>query len=327
VRLQLKNIGVIKEANIILDGLSVIGGENDSGKSTVSKVLYGLIKTIKLSSNVEHSDDTEKVYIQTFNRYIEKLFHKQISEDGYISFEYLGYNFELEIKHNNCKSFHFPEDYKNDEPKMTSPLLIDTPYIWNILPSLKTMKNIDNVDFEITQTLQDLYSALNIKLVDDENNIKLPNIASLIGGNFKEDSLGNFSFRKDSIDIKLINTAMGIKYFGILQVLSDKNHLYRGQILFLDEPEVHLHPKWQVELAKVIVYLVSKGVKILVNSHSPFMIEALQRYSKKSDVATNFYIADNNKIVEDSQALSKIFAKLSEPFDLFDAMDSELLNG
>jgi len=120
---------------------------------------------------------------------------------------------------------------------------------------------------------------------------------------------------------------MGIKYFGILQVLADKNHLYSGQILFLDEPEVHLHPKWQVELAKVIVYLVSKGVKILVNSHSPFMIEALQRYSKKSDVPTNFYIADNNKIVKDNQALSKIFAKLSEPFDLFDAMDSELLNG
>lgn len=327
MKLRLKNIGIVKEANITFDGLTVIGGENDSGKSTVSKVLYGLIKTIKLSSNVDHSDDTEKVYIQTFNRYIKKLFHKQISEDGHISFEYLDYSFEIEIKHNSCKSFHFPKNYKNDEPKMTTPLLIDTPYIWNILPSLKTMKNIDNVDFEITQTLQDLYSALNIKLVDDENNIKLPNIASLIGGNFQEDNLGNFSFRKDSVDIKLINTAMGIKYFGILQVLADKNHLYSGQILFLDEPEVHLHPKWQVELAKVIVYLVSKGVKILVNSHSPFMIEALQRYSKKSNVPTNFYIADNNKIVKDDQALSKIFAKLSEPFDLFDEMDSELLNG
>ena len=100
MKLRLKNIGIVKEADITFDGLTVIGGENDSGKSTVSKVLYGLIKTIKLSSNVEYSDDKEKVYIQTFNRYIEKLFHKQISEDGYILFEYLGYSLEIEIKHN-----------------------------------------------------------------------------------------------------------------------------------------------------------------------------------------------------------------------------------
>jgi predicted ATPase len=187
------------------------------------------------------------------------------------------------------------------------------------------MKNLEDIDFEVMETLKDLYSALNVKLSDSK--IKLNNVASIIDGKFEDDHLGNFLFKKDKQDIKIINTAMGIKYFGILQVLSDKNHLYEGQILMLDEPEVHLHPKWQLELAKIIVYLVSKGVKIIVNSHSPYMIEALQRYAQKENISNNFYLAQDNKIVQDTQSLSKIFAKLSEPFDEFDKMDSEMLNG
>ena len=38
--LELKNIGMIKEANVKIDGLTVIAGENDTGKSTVGKALY-----------------------------------------------------------------------------------------------------------------------------------------------------------------------------------------------------------------------------------------------------------------------------------------------
>ena len=39
MELQLKNIGMIKEANVKIDGLTVIAGENDTGKSTVGKAL------------------------------------------------------------------------------------------------------------------------------------------------------------------------------------------------------------------------------------------------------------------------------------------------
>jgi predicted ATPase len=107
---------------------------------------------------------------------------------------------------------------------------------------------------------------------------------------------------------------MGIKYFGILQVLSDKNHFYNGQILILDEPEVHLHPKWQLELAKVIIELVKGGVRILVNSHSPYMIEALKRYSQIENLndKTNFYLAQNGYIIQQDN-LENIFEKLAIP--------------
>ena len=85
-------------------------------------------------------------------------------------------------------------------------------------------------------------------------------------------------------------------------------------------------------MAKIIVELVKNGVKIIVNSHSPYMIEALQRYSEKEKVTADFYLAEDGYIhkIEDSnsQTLSKIFEKLSEPFDVFEEMESErFLNG
>lgn len=40
-----KNTGMIEEANIRFDGLTVIAGENDTGKSTVGKLIFAIIKT------------------------------------------------------------------------------------------------------------------------------------------------------------------------------------------------------------------------------------------------------------------------------------------
>jgi predicted ATPase len=46
MKLTIKNIGVIKEADIELSGLTVIAGENDSGKSTVGKLMFSITKAI-----------------------------------------------------------------------------------------------------------------------------------------------------------------------------------------------------------------------------------------------------------------------------------------
>ena len=43
MKLRLKNIGIIEEADINLPGLTVITGKNSSGKSTVGKALYAVI--------------------------------------------------------------------------------------------------------------------------------------------------------------------------------------------------------------------------------------------------------------------------------------------
>ena len=40
MEIVVKNIGKVKEANIKINGITVIAGENDTGKSTISKALF-----------------------------------------------------------------------------------------------------------------------------------------------------------------------------------------------------------------------------------------------------------------------------------------------
>ena len=331
MRLQLKNISIIKEADINLDGLTVIAGKNDTGKSTVGKVLYALIKSINIANNTHAIESMNDWYKTKFNSYIKKLFKNQLSNNGTILLNYENVDYSLKIEHNFCKEFHISEKITPIGMTLNTPLLIETPFIWSLYPLLKTLKNVEhqipemeNIDFEIPLVVQDLYYALSVKYKEKES-IEL-DIKDIIDGQFVVDNFGNFIFNKNGENIELINTAMGIKYFGIFQVLLNNNHFYKGQILILDEPEVHLHPSWQLKLAQIIVKLVKYGLKVILNSHSPYMIEALQRYAQKAEINNNFYLANEGIIMEDEKSLSRIFEKLSEPFREFDKMDSEIFH-
>jgi predicted ATPase len=100
-------------------------------------------------------------------------------------------------------------------------------------------------------------------------------------------------------------------------------------VILLDEPEVHLHPNWQLKYAEIITLLVKNNINILVTTHSSYMLEALERYAEKYKIEdkTNFYLAKDGVIKSESnnQTLSEIIVKLSEPFSIFDEMDAEKL--
>lgn len=310
---------MIKKASVKIDGLTVIAGENDTGKSTVGKILYSCVKSLndtRQTNQPEH--DTRK---SLFNIYIKRLFSHQISENGNIKLSYDDESLTLMIEKNSCISYNSTEKYKK-YTLFNQPLFIETPMIWTIFPLIKTVRNVklesflSDIDFQISPTLEDLYFALTTKMYERK---KTPlGIEAIIGGSFKETALGDYQFYKNNIAIQLENIATGIKQFGILQVLNDNNHLQDGQILILDEPEVHLHPKWQLEMAKIIVELVKNGVKIIVNSHSPYMVDALKYYADELEVNNNFYLAEKNKdatsvITDVTMDIAPIFEKLTEP--------------
>lgn len=49
-----------------------------------------------------------------------------------------------------------------------------------------------------------------------------------------------------------------------------------GQILFIEQPEVHLHPNAQVRLAPYIWRASKRGVKVIIETHSSLLLLALQ---------------------------------------------------
>jgi predicted ATPase len=120
-------------------------------------------------------------------------------------------------------------------------------------------------------------------------------------------------------------------WFGFFQILILNKSLTQGSVLILDEPEVHLHPKWQLEYAQLIVSLVKGNIRVLVNSHSPYMIEALKRYGTQAKIQMDFYLANKegkqSTIKDVTTNISPIFEQLSEPFDIFDIITSQVLQG
>ena len=86
MQIRLNNVGIIKDSIISIDGLTVITGKNNSGKTTVGKTLYALLDAV---SNIQLKAVNDRYnYIQ---RQIEKvestlevlrLFRVPLSEEG-----------------------------------------------------------------------------------------------------------------------------------------------------------------------------------------------------------------------------------------------------
>ncbi len=70
MNIEIKKIGIIKDSSIKLDGLTVITGQNNSGKTTVGKVLYAVFDAV---SNIQQKAINDKYYylVTQINKAVE----------------------------------------------------------------------------------------------------------------------------------------------------------------------------------------------------------------------------------------------------------------
>jgi predicted ATPase len=52
----------------------------------------------------------------------------------------------------------------------------------------------------------------------------------------------------------------------------------RGQLVYLEQPEIHLHPRAQVHLAELFVEAVNRGVRLVIETHSSLLLLSLQTH-------------------------------------------------
>ena len=315
MELQLKNIGMIKEANVKIDGLTVIAGENDTGKSTVGKALFALLKGRTYA----------KYNNQNLNTKVEWIFNQLSKRQLLRNNSYISFIDEYDFNKNIVFDKNYPKNELIGNQKFIEAIFIESPIVFNLYETFSGIAHANSIlDFKITfpYLSWDLY----LKLSQNSRTIKyspqiLNNLSEKIGkiifGEFihkREMSMDKWIFHKNGYDYEIENIATGIKQFGILQAIIKQGYLSPDRILILDEPEVHLHPKWQLKMAEIIIQLVKQGIKILVTSHSPYMIEALKRYSEVEEIEekTNFYLAENGYI-EPQESLENIFEKLALP--------------
>ena len=63
-----------------------------------------------------------------------------------------------------------------------------------------------------------------------------------------------------------------------------KHVVRKGDLLIIEEPEAHLHPQNQVVLARYIVRMIRAGLRVVLTTHSEFLLEALNLFVIASGV-------------------------------------------
>ena len=155
----------------------------------------------------------------------------------------------------------------------------------------------------------------------------MPTEISFMDGHFEappnKDSVGWGEWcyvRKDGATFQYPDCAEGIKALAPLQVLDSYGLLDSNTLLILDEPEVHLHPQWIVRCAKSLVNLVAeRRVRVLVASHSPYLIQALQRFAAQAlgKGQFRFYLAEEVKDVPFGYTYRDLGEKIGPIFKTF----------
>ncbi len=141
-------------------------------------------------------------------------------------------------------------------------------------------------------------------------------------GNIISEDRDSFVYKTDKLDgdLKMVNLSTGMKNFAILKRLLQNGNIDENGIIILDEPEIHLHPEWQLKFAEIIVLLQKEfNANILLNTHSPYFLNAIEVFSEKYKIANNckYYLAIEEKgsalIMDVTNETEKIYEKLAKP--------------
>jgi len=377
--LELHNVGCIGDADIRLDGITVLTGYNSTGKSTVLKAAYALLSSqhdvrkhvtddigdrvymaqhvysrspeSKESSSTLLQRLSEVLSMQEPERKLPASYLKELSlmkdylegktETSVFSRQYLldcleeefsGQMFTIGseggfarmtlddgavISVNDKMEAAVMND--TETPSVSyfdTPLVLDqkSPYI---LPH--EMADWDHRS-DISEKLFRSNNATSVfdRIASEESVSRLDSIVSrALPGTLRFTNKGLVYDSEEAKGVKASNLASGMKVFAIIRILVKKGHLREGDLLLIDEPEIHLHPEWQHVLAELLVSMSKElGVRILMTTHSPQFLMSIEGYSSQEDAGARFYQAvDSGKrtfrdVTDDLEA---VYRSMTQP--------------
>ena len=95
--------------------------------------------------------------------------------------------------------------------------------------------------------------------------------------NLKPTKLGGKEIKvlvKKGLEIDLYNASSSIRQLAPL-LLYLRYRASKGDFIVIDEPEMNLHPESQAKLLEALSILVNLGVRILLTTHSPYVMAHL----------------------------------------------------
>ncbi len=328
ILIELIDKGQLEEAqSLVYSRLKIISEFSDKvgtqTKNLASSFLQTLIDQLKSKDFINDVHAAlSYMYNKVFNYQINNLVSHETSK---ITFD----NFLSYSVSNNADVLSFSKRlYINKvEPNIQSTIfqnatLIETPLILQLQKNEDT-ENIPTYWLDLIEKIKTGLKSNNTLLEGVLQDI-YKEVNSLLGGSleYNSDEQKMVFVKNEFNNGKLFvnNMSSGEKMLAIFQNFVKSGLLGPEHLLILDEPENHLHPEWQLALAKILTQLAGAGFPILVNSHSPDFIQALKIFSEEDEnisSKTKFYLANmNTGIIEDkTDMVYEVLDELSTPIN------------
>lgn len=223
-------------------------------------------------------------------------------------------------------SYEFRGDSIESLQEISRIVYLESPIYWKLKQALqksrldillKNRRQSESILFGVPQYFYDLLDYLDktyISSNDSESTSSLFEIIKkTIGGKLLISQQGEISFQhiNNNTTINLNATASGVVNLGIIGILLEKQILSSNSMLFIDEPEVNLHPEWQHLMLDILFQLSKSGVNIIIATHSIDMIYKLESIVKnnpdleKDDFIGINYIDANGETIPQTSSISE----------------------
>ena len=214
-------------------------------------------------------------------------------------------------------------------------IYLESPAYWKLKSALEDTRDYPRYFYEDSRErlsgvpgyFYDLVRALKFEYTGD---VAFPDVykrltgRDVISGKIAISESGNLSFQENGRSFSMPVTAMGIANLGILALLIERKVLDKGSFIFIDEPEAHLHPAWQVVMAEALFELSRQGANVVIATHSVDILKWLEVQVKKNPedkelIALNRFPINSSEVDEDFETkMASIKQELTEPFsDLY----------
>ena len=180
-----------------------------------------------------------------------------------------------------------------------SPLPVLSGVLGDFLDQLVALSSVSHLAHEDYDTIS---RRLEHSLLQGEINVGGPN----------QVNYPTFFYRPDGWDrdLPLMNTSSMVSELAPV-VLYLRHVVQPGNLLIIEEPEAHLHPEMQAKFIRHLVSAVQSGVRILITTHSEWILEELANLVRLSELAP-----DQREGIEDpdiSLSPNQLGAWLFEP--------------
>ncbi len=93
------------------------------------------------------------------------------------------------------------------------------------------------------------------------------------------------SFKNGNAFVRPKNIGSGISYLTSILIvcLSAK----KEQVIIIENPEIHLHPKAQAKLGEFFAFIASKGIQLIIETHNDHLINRLRYEVYQGNLATD----------------------------------------